>query len=375
MVKIGFTGDFCPQERIEKAYHQGEWQLYFEEIRVELSKNDLTIADLECPLTTSSQGIVKTGPHLKCHPDTADILTFLGIRLVVTANNHFLDYGEEGMTNTFSALKARNIQWLGAGCNLKEASTPHFVEIKGLTFGIINFAENEWSTTHGAGAGVNPLDEIAIYNQIRYAKEKSDFVIVISHGGHEHYPLPSPRMKKLFRFLVDAGASAVINHHTHIISGFEVYNEAPIFYSLGNFCFDWPGKADSPWNLGMVPQLLFEKGKPVGYETAYVEQNSTKPGVYPLAGDRLSELMDSVEKLNTFIQDDEYLEKAFVQHADTLANLMLTWLEPYAGRILPGLRFKGWIPSLNSSRKKRLMTNLIRCESHREVLLNALNNK
>ena len=144
---------------------------------------------------------------------------------------------------------------------------------------------------------------------------------------------------------------------------------------MGNFCFDWPGKANSPWNLGMVPQLLFEKGKPVGYETAYVEQNSTEPGVYPLAGDRLSELKDGVEKLNTFIQDDEYLENAFVQHADTLANLMLTWLEPYEGRILPGLRFKGWIPSLNSSRKKRLMTNLIRCESHREVLLNALNKK
>jgi len=35
--------------------------------------------------------------------------------------------------------------------------------------------------------------------------------------------------------MVDAGADAVVGHHTHIISGFEKYKDKPIFYSLGNF--------------------------------------------------------------------------------------------------------------------------------------------
>jgi poly-gamma-glutamate capsule biosynthesis protein CapA/YwtB (metallophosphatase superfamily) len=61
----------------------------------------------------------------------------------------------------------------------------------------------------------------------------------------------------------DAGANAVIGHHTHIISGHEVYKEAPIFYSLGNFCFDWEGLRNLPWNKGMIVRLGFEKGKKI----------------------------------------------------------------------------------------------------------------
>ena len=102
---------------------------------------------------------------------------------------------------------------------------------------------------------VIPLIRSAVFYAIEEAKKKADFVVVIAHGGHEHYNLPSPRMKKWYRFFVDAGAHAVVGHHTHIISGYEVYKDAPIFYSLGNFCFDWEGLRNMEWNNGMLVEV------------------------------------------------------------------------------------------------------------------------
>ena len=50
---------------------------------------------------------------------------------------------------------------------------------------------------------------------VEEAKKKADFVLVIVHGGSEHFQLPTPRMQATYRFFVDAGADAVVNHHQH----------------------------------------------------------------------------------------------------------------------------------------------------------------
>ena len=102
---------------------------------------------------------------------------------------------------------------------------------------IFNFCENEWSIAESDNPGANPMDIIDNANQIKYARELADYVIVIVHGGHEYYNLPSPRMQKQYRFYADQGADIVVGHHTHCISGNEVYKGVPIYYSLGNFIF------------------------------------------------------------------------------------------------------------------------------------------
>ena len=81
------------------------------------------------------------------------------------------------------------------------------------------------------------MDIIDNTNQIREAKASHDKVIVIVHGGHEYYNLLSPRMQKQYRFYADQGADIVVGHHTHCISGNEIHNGVPKYYSLGNFLF------------------------------------------------------------------------------------------------------------------------------------------
>uniref|UniRef100_UPI00404B92E6 CapA family protein n=1 Tax=Flavobacterium sp. TaxID=239 RepID=UPI00404B92E6 len=217
-------------------FNSGNISKVFETVTPFFMSNDLNVLDLECPMTISKSKIIKTGPHIKSDPNTVVILNHLNCKLVATANNHFKDYGWEGMKETYDSLRNHNINWVGSGENFEEASKVFYWEKNDIKFAFINIAENEWTTTTDENPGCNPLDLVNVFNAIQEAKNKVDFVIVIVHGGHEHYELPSPRMKKWYRFFVDSGASAVIGHHTHIISGFEIYKEAPIFYSLGNFC-------------------------------------------------------------------------------------------------------------------------------------------
>ena len=373
MIHIGFTGDFCPWLRVENQFKTNNWHHLFESVQPFFKQNDLNVLDLECPLTTGKAKINKTGPHIKAHPDTAAILNYLNCELVATANNHFKDYGWEGMEETYDALQKNNISWLGSGKNLKEAATTFYWKKEETTIAFINVAENEWTTTFGDEPGCHPIDLVNVFNQIQEAKKNADFIVVISHGGHEHYELPSPRMKKWYRFFVNAGASAVIGHHTHIISGYEVYNEAPIFYSLGNFCFDWEKLRGLPWNKGMIVRLGFEKGKPLSYEMEFISHNDEKEGVFLLAENESNAIRQHLQELNKIIADDVKLESEFKKYIDSWKPLMKTWIQPYRGKYLPGMFKKGLLPSLLSREKQMLFTNLIRCEAHRDILINSIN--
>lgn len=372
MIRIGFTGDFCPWRRVEDEVKNGRYRDVTQGVEAFFSVNNLNVIDLEGPITTAQTGIMKTGPHIKAHPETAILLKQLHCDLVATANNHFKDYGWEGMQETYAVLQKQGIDWFGSGDSVDSASTVCYREIDSLRIALINVAENEWTTTHGAYPGCNPMDPVNVFHAIQEAKKKAEFIIVIAHGGHENYALPSPRMKKWYRYFVDCGAHAVIGHHTHIVSGFEIYKEAPIFYSLGNFCFDWEGLRNGTWNIGMLVRLKLERGKPVQSEQYFVRQCDDHPTVTFIEGEEKQALQDHVQQLNAVITDDAALEKAFDVYADSWNKQMNTWIQPYTGKLLPSLFNRGFLPALVSDKKKRLYLNLIRCEAHRDILLNSL---
>ncbi|MEQ8533403.1 MAG: CapA family protein, partial [Imperialibacter sp.] len=82
MVKIGFTGDFCPWLRVEDLFFRGDWRGDFETVKPFFDENHLNVVDLECPLTEVNVGIEKTGPLIKARPQTAEILRYLNIKVV-----------------------------------------------------------------------------------------------------------------------------------------------------------------------------------------------------------------------------------------------------------------------------------------------------
>lgn len=182
-------------------------------------------------------------------------------------------------------------------------------------------------------------------------------------------------MKETYRFMIDAGADAVVSHHTHIVSGYEVYKGKPIFYSLGNFCFDWQGLRNGNWNIGMLLRLKFNKGENPTFEYEFVRQNDAEVGVQLLSGNEKEQQEIRLANINNTIQDDSLLASSFEAYADKVASIMLTRIQPYNNPLLASLHRRNLAPDIFGKKKHRLLKNLIQCESHREVLLYALDKK
>jgi poly-gamma-glutamate synthesis protein (capsule biosynthesis protein) len=370
-ISILITGDFYAGNRIDDLIVHEKYNDIYNDFLPFIRSSDIAVTNLESPLTDYNKPIPKTGPAIKASKKTMEALKYAGFNLLTLANNHIMDFGRQGLVDTLELCEKNKIDYVGAGMNQKEASEVFYQEIKGKKLAFINIAENEWSTTQGNEPGANPLNPVANFYSIMEAKGNADFVFVIVHGGHEMYNLPSPRMKETYRFFVDAGASAVIGHHTHCFSGYEVYNGSPIFYSLGNFLFDWPGKQNSIWNTGYAVKFSIT-AVDLSYDLIPYEQCAEKVGVNLMDSKSEEEFQTKLNNLNKIILDDDELNRKFEAWCVQESKSYNAFLEPHSNRYLHALQNKGILPSLLKNRKRLLYSNLIRCEAHRDVVLKVL---
>ncbi len=79
----------------------------------------------------------------------------------------------------------------------------------------------------------------ALLEDIRRAKKEADCVVLSMHWGVSSSPEIQDYQSRIAHAAIDAGASLIFGHHPHVVCPLEVYRGVPIFYSLGNFAFDW----------------------------------------------------------------------------------------------------------------------------------------
>ncbi len=221
-----------------------------------LSGAHFRIANLECPVTSRGRPIIKTGRCFRCDGHVIEFLASMGVDIVTLANNHIRDQGSIGVSDTLKVLEAARIRYVGAGPALDDAMAALEVTSGTATPAILNYAEHEWGSATATRGGANPYDVVRCAQAIRALKQTHDHVLVIVHGGLEHWPMPTPRMVREFRFFVECGASAVVAHHTHIISAWERYLGAPILYGLGNLAAD-SRRRDTHGFSGLLATLSF----------------------------------------------------------------------------------------------------------------------
>ena len=370
-MNILIAGDFCPRDRVAHLFEKGDFASVLGDVKGVISEADYSIVNFECPVTKGGEKpIEKLGPNLQCSEKGMEAVKWAGFDCVTLANNHFYDFGDEGVVNTIEVCKKYGIDTVGGGINIAEASKTFYKKIGNETLAVINCCEHEFSIATDKTGGSNPLNPIQQYYAIKEAKTKAKYVLVIVHGGHEHWQLPSPRMVETYRFFIDAGADAMVNHHQHCYSGYEVYNGKPIFYGLGNFCFDKLDHRDDFWNDGYM--LMLHLGDNIGFEIIPYRQCSEKPKVV-LRG---NEAFDSkIEELNAFITDKKRLKGETEKYYSTSATQYGNIFEPIRNRYYMALKYRGWLPSLISNKKKIQAKNYIYCEAHRDKLIWWLNHK
>ncbi len=369
-IKILITGDVCPINRVEDLAINGKYSSIYNDFIDVFQENDLNVVDLECPLTLSKNERPKTGPYQKASPETIGVLKHAGIGLVAMANNHIMDYGSEGVEDTLTVCAQNNIRTFGIGNSIKEASEDYTFEIKEKRIAFLNFADNEFLSTPDGKYVCNAIDPIKSSYSIKAAKKNHDLVFAIVHAGNEFYELPSPRTKELYRYLIDQGADVVVAHHTHAHSGYEVYNSKPIFYGLGNFIYDWPSKQNERWNKGYV--VRFDIDETINFTIIPLKQGNEIPGVFHLNDKEKKIFEDELERLNVIIQDDKLLEEAFQKYCRAINPMYDAFIEPYFGKYYTALRKRKLLPNIMTRKKRLLLLNIIRCESHRDVLLRML---
>ena len=335
-----------------------------------INNSEIAVTNFEGPVNVPNFPLEKTGPTLRANPSSINVLRDAGFTAATLATNHIMDLGSAGLSATLEAMRENGMVGVGAGKDLATARAPFLCICSDRKIAILNFSENEFSTSTGNHPGANPLDPVMNMTDIKNAKEQADFVVVIVHGGHEGYRYPSPRMKSLYRFFVEAGAHAVMGHHTHCISGFEVYKGAPIFYSLGNFVFDWHGKKGTDWYLGIAVKLFFVPS--LKFEIIPFTQFKQGIGITLLDEGARSKFDADVQAMNQTIANDDVLESEFDTFCTRVGKTYMAYIEPHSNRLLHAFRNRGWFPSMLSKKKKRLLLNLMRCESHRDVLLKLL---
>ncbi len=234
---------------------------------------DLTVANLECQLTTSTDRHPTKTVYFKGNPDNVEGLTYGGIDIVSLANNHILDYMEDGLVETQQMLDQEEIKYSGAGLDLYEASLPVYADIAGINIAFLMSSDrtgqyNNYQPYLNAGAnkaGFAYLTPYYVLEQIEAVQETADLVTLVWHAGSEYstepgsnydleeqpdvdidgdedysplYDVPHMWDREIRHFAIDHGADLLIIHHPHIIHGFESYNGKLIAHSLGNYVFD-----------------------------------------------------------------------------------------------------------------------------------------
>lgn len=237
---------------------------YFEPSRATLQGADLAIAQIEVPHTTSTESASVDVPAPPADPDNLAAAGRAGFAVATLAGNHIYDCGPQGIADTVRLCREAGMTPTGAGMSLDEAWKPAIVERGGHRIGVLNAncvgPRESWATSKKPGSAyvkvvthyeldsANPGGPPRIYSfcdpeslrgftdAVAHLAREVDVVIVALHKGIGHMPAEIAAYEfEIGRAAVDAGASAVIAHHAHIMRGIEVYRGAPIFHGLGNF--------------------------------------------------------------------------------------------------------------------------------------------
>lgn len=369
-MKIIIAGDYCDRYRVSNKIKQEQYSELFADVKPIIEQADYSIANFEFPILMGEGApIPKCGPNLKGQSKSIDAIKYAGFNVCTLANNHILDQGEKCCIDTINLLNKAGIKTVGAGGNLTEAGAILYLHKDGKVIGVINCCEHEFTIATDSSAGANPLNIVQQYHKIQEAKQKADYVIVIVHGGHEHFQLPSPRMQETYRFFIESGADVVVNHHQHCFSGYETYNGKPIFYGLGNFCFDNGSSGHSIWNEGYMVMLEFQ-GSKIDFNIIPYIQNNAIIGVKLVAKDFYR---DRINQLNEIISNSDLLLTHYNDFLHKGTSLYDYIIEPYHGKLLSRLFYKRFLPRFFNKHKKIILQNFIECESHSDKFINYLN--
>lgn len=295
--KLLFVGDVVLEKKLE----------FSSEINQLFSTSLVKCCNFEAPVKDYGAPIKKTGPHVQQAAESTKWLKDLGFNLFAMANNHINDYGKEAMDKTLSLFSKAEV--VGAG-NETDAYAMKIFEFDGVKYGFVAYGENGYGALNGDREfGHAWINSERVNKDIRQFKEMVDVLLVQIHAGVEMLDVPIPEWRKRYKEIADCGADFIIAHHPHVLQGMEIHNHCHIFYSLGNFAFDYPSNHPE-WNRGGLLQLIFEDGKLKKFQLSVIEKKNQV--IYLEDSQKGNDLISELNKKLASASYVEYVDEAAV---------------------------------------------------------------
>ena len=239
---IVITGDLLLDRGVrEKINMVGVDALFSPTIDSLFHSSDYVIANLECPVTKIRERVFKRF-IFRGEPEWLPALRRHGITHLNLANNHSIDQGRSGLLDTQEQIIKAGMIPIGAGKNMGEAAKPilisttprHVWAISSLRLPLENFPYLPQKPC----VSQESIDSLILRVAHLRTTDKNSYILLILHWGWEHHFKATPLQCEHARRLIDAGADAIVGHHSHTLQTIETYRGKPIYYGIGNFIFD-----------------------------------------------------------------------------------------------------------------------------------------
>lgn len=364
MSEILILGDICPDNDYRRLFGSHPAGPFSEAVVQFVQGHAAVIANLECPATDSTRAITKTGPNIKALPKDVALLRNMGVNVLNLGNNHIRDYGSDGVIDTLETCAACGIATVGAGRDAAQAADLLIMDVDGVRVGVLSYAEEEFNLATECTPGANHFDPYTSLVQINRAKEAVDALVVLYHGGIEHYIYPSPELQKKCRAMVQMGADLVLCQHSHCIGTEEKYMGATILYGQGNTAFGFRPK-DAAWNEGLA--LSFN---PSTKELRHTLLTATKDGVDIASHGRTEARLKQLRMDSQRCAEPKWLAESWLRFCRGMAPLNLPLFYGHSKLYNRANRLLGnKLIDLSYSKTAQMISlELIRCEAHLEVM-------
>ncbi len=301
-----------------------------------LQESDFSFGNMEVPLTRVGYPSAKR-VTLRVDPEVAPDLAAAGFNMLSVANNHCLDYGYDGLESTMAALGEQGVATVGGGLSSEQALAPRWGTGAAARVAVIAFTcliplngralpgkpgvyGIRVTTSYEIDADVLvgepgfpprvhtvPLatDQAELTALIAQVRAEADVVLVSAHWGLSFQTQTIEYQRGLGQACIDAGADAVVGHHTHVFQGVELYRGRPIFHSLGTFIFHDQASAlvKNPPKNGLLARLQLGKDQSLEFEVVpYMLDRGGEPTA--ASPDEREQMLSELERLSRNLGTD-----------------------------------------------------------------------
>ncbi len=234
-VTIAFTGDLSFTKYFSKANEKN--QIISQAVTDFLKASDYCVGNIEGPIMAAKSEEKKEFAHYT-DESYAKLISEWNINIWNVANNHMLDFGDDGIKQTLENAKNNECDVIGGGESIEEAAEPLMLA-GGGGIGIFALTYSPAKPKNGGTCRCLNLGETDLIRQtISSIKKTCRWCIIVIHGGDEFSGMPMPYTRDKYMSFLEMGADIIVGHHPHVVQNYERVGDKMIFYSLGNFVFD-----------------------------------------------------------------------------------------------------------------------------------------